>query len=286
MIIDSEKPIFKSPELACDSHFHIFGSPDKYKYEAELRYEPPIADADAYLALAKILGIKRMVLVQPSAYGQDNSCQLDAAEQLGKDSCRVIVDIDENISDTELEKLHSRGARGVRINVNPIKPLTPGLSDILLPRIKKMELRCKEIGWTMDFLFPDWLTAEMMPNLRKLRVPFSIAHLGMNRADKGVHTDEFNDLLDTLKYGEGFCWIKITAAYRISVQPDYIDVIPMAQAVIGAAKNRIIWGSDYPHLSFGEHSTVKLFNLLHEIAPDEETRRLILVENPARLYRF
>jgi predicted TIM-barrel fold metal-dependent hydrolase len=170
--------------------------------------------------------------------------------------------------------------------VNPIKSLTPGLADKLLPRIKKMELRCKEIGWTMDFLFPDWLTAEMMPNLRKLRVPFSIAHIGMNRANKGICTEGFNKLLDTLKFGDGFCWIKITAAYRISDRPDYLDVIPMAQAVVEAAKNRIIWGSDYPHLSFGEHSTIRLFNLLHKIAPDEETRRLILAENPAKLYGF
>jgi predicted TIM-barrel fold metal-dependent hydrolase len=286
MLRDGEQPVFQPPELACDSHFHIFGLPDQYKYKAKLRYEPPIATADDYLAIAKVLGIKRMVLVQPSAYGQDNSCQLDAAARLGKDFCRVVVDIDENIPDLELERMHSLGARGVRINVNPIEPLTPGLSDKLLPRIKRMESRCKEIGWSLDFLFPDWLTAEMMPHLRELSVPFSIAHIGMNRANKGINTKEFNALLDTLKYGDGFCWVKLTAAYRISNRPDYLDVVPLAQAVIEAAGDRIIWGSDYPHLSFGEHSTIKLFNLLSQIAPDEEMRKRILEENPAKLYGF
>lgn len=286
MIKLNEEPAFKAPEYACDSHFHIFGPPDKYSYKGKLRYKPPVATVDDYSVIAKLLGIKRMVLVQPSAYGQDNSCQLDAAKQVGLDSCRVIVDIDENISDAEMERMHSCGARGVRINVNPIEPVTLGLADKLSTRVKRMEERCKEIGWNMDFLFPDWLTEEMMPQLRKLQVPFSIAHIGMNRANKGVQAKGIKVLLDTLKYGDGFCWVKLTAAYRISDDPDYLDVIPMAQAVIEASKDRIIWGSDYPHLSFSEHSTIKLFNLLYKIAPDEETRKAILVDNPSKLYGF
>lgn len=286
MFNPNEKPAYEAPAMACDAHLHIFGKPYEYPYKAELRYKPPIATVDEYKVLANILGIKRMVLVQPSAYGRDNSCQLDAAEQLGMDVCRVIVDIDENISDSELEELHRRGARGVRINVNPVQPLTSGLADMLIPRIKIMEKRCMEIGWNLDFLFPDWLTAEMIPHLSKLRVPFTIAHIGMNKGCHGTSSLGFRKLIDLMKNGDGFCWIKLTASYRISNNPDYSDVIPLAQAVIDAAPERIIWGSDYPHVSFMQHDSIKLFNLLERIAPEEKMRRSILVDNPARLYRF
>src|ERR1700752_946003 len=115
---DNIDPDFKAPPLACDAHFHVFGPAERYPYGPDLRSPPPLAPLEDMLALAKKLGIERFVFVQPSAYGRDNRCMLDAMAALGA-SCRGIVDLDENAPDAELERLHALGVRGVRINVRP-----------------------------------------------------------------------------------------------------------------------------------------------------------------------
>jgi predicted TIM-barrel fold metal-dependent hydrolase len=201
--------------------------------------------------------------------------------------CRGIVDVDENISDTEIEHLDVVGVRGVRINVRPIKPREEGFAAKLLPRIERLDARCAEIGWVLDFLLPGWLTGELIDTFYKLKANFAIAHMGMFLAADGLRQTGFQQLLKLLRHGTGRCWIKLTGPYRLSSRPGYADTIPMARALIEAAPNHVIWGSDYPHLSFADHAhTVELFNLLAQWAPDEETRRKILVDNPQELFKF
>src|SRR5690606_5816999 len=142
-------------------------------------------------------------------------------------ACRGIVDVDEDTPDAELERLHAIGVRGVRINVRPIMPFESGFSDTLLPRISRLATRCAEIGWQLDFLLPGWLTSELMPVLRKLELPFTLAHLGMNLARDGVSAPGFQQLLDILRHGNGHCRVKLTGIYRISSAPGFQDVAPM-----------------------------------------------------------
>jgi len=281
-------PDFKSPSAGCDCHFHVFGPSGRYPHnQADLRYAPPVAPVEDYLALAKKLGIERFVFVQPSAYGRDNRCMLDAMREVGAANCRGIVDIDENAPDAELERLHQAGVRGVRINVPPVKPYEAGFAAKLLPRIGRLAGRCAEIGWQLDFLTPGWLTNELMPTLRKLSLDFTIAHFGMFAAKDGVEQPGFQALLGLLRSGERHCWAKLTGVYRMSAAAGFADVAPMARALIEAAPDRVIWGSDYPHLSFANKvGSVELWNLLGKWAPDEATRRRILVDNPQCLFKF
>ena len=284
---DEGEPALKAPPLSCDCHFHVFGPAARYPYGSDLRYSPPLAPLDDYLALARRLGIERFVFVQPSAYGRDNNCMLDAMREVGGAKCRGIVDIDENVADAELARLHAAGVRGVRINVSPVKPPSAGFAATLLPRIERLHARCAEIGWQLDFLTPGWLTSELMGTLRKLKVDFTIAHMGMFLARDGADQAGFQQLLDLLRHGEGRCWVKLTGVYRMSVAPGFADVAPMARALIEATPDRIIWGSDFPHLSFADRvGSVELFNLLGRWASDEAMRRKILVENPQQLFRF
>ena len=271
---------------ACDAHFHVFGPKDTYPAGSDLRYEPPLATLDLYLAHAHALGLERFVFVQPSAYGQDNSCMLDAMRALDPAIRRGIVDIDENAPDELLADLDALGVRGVRINVRPIEPQTAGLAAKLTPRVNRLAARLANVGWHLDFLLPGWLTAEMLPVLRDLPVPFSIAHMGMFQAAEGVANPGFQGMLDLLRNGRGHAWIKLTGQYRISKRDDYADIAPMARALFEAAPGRLLYGSDYPHLSFGQHSTERLFHLLTEWFPDPADRRRVLVANPAELYRF
>jgi 2-pyrone-4,6-dicarboxylate lactonase len=282
------RPDFRSPPGGCDAHFHVFGPAGRYPYDqADLRYAPPLAPLEDFLALAKEIGIERFVFVQPSAYGRDNRCMLDAMREVGTQNCRGIVDIDENAPDAELSRLDALGVRGVRINMSPVKPFESGFAPKLLPRIARLAARCAEIGWQLDFLTPGWLTTELMPTLRKLKLDFTLAHFGMFQSKDGVDQPGFRQLLELLRHGERRCWVKLTGAYRMSAAGGFADAAPMARALIEAAPDRVIWGSDYPHLSFADKvDSVELWNLLGKWAPDEPSRRRILADNPQHLFKF
>ncbi len=286
-LANEAQPAFTSPPLACDAHFHVFGPEGAYPYEANLRYKPPHAPLTEYLELAKLLGFERFVFVQPSAYGRDNTCMLDAMREIGPARCRGIVDVHEDIADAELEKLNAIGVRGVRINVSPIHPPDDNLRQTMLARIQKLDARCHELGWHLDFLLPGWLTHQMMPTFAALKVDYSLAHMGMFLAAQGPQQEGFQALLNLLRHGNGRCWVKFTGTYRMGTAPTFADVTPMAQALIAAAPDRLIWGSDYPHLSFADKvGSVQLFNLLADWAPDAATRQKILANNPAALFGF
>lgn len=268
---------------ACDSHFHVFGPAGQYPYFGKLRYQPPEAGLDDYLAEMRPLGFSRFVFVQPSAYGQDNRCMLEAMRVMGP-ACRGIVDLPDDAPDSEVAGLHALGVRGVRINVSPVEPRAAGLAEALLPRIARWGARCIELGWQLDILGPAWLTTELLPALADLKVPYTLAHLGMNLAKDGPGAPGFQALLDVLRHGDGHCHVKLTGSYRISKAPGFADIAPMVHALLEAAPDRLIWGSDYPHLSFAENSTQDLFARFRSWVPDEALQRAILVDNPARLF--
>ena len=282
-----EKVAFTAPANACDAHFHVFGSAEQYPYGSDnLRYAPPVAPLSEYLRLAAHLGLTRYVFVQPSAYGRDNRCMLDAMQQVGVAHCRGIVDIDENALDALLAEMDAAGVRGVRINYSPIHPFEAGLAEKMTPRIERLAARCAELGWHLDFLLPGWLTAELMPLMKSLTLPFSMAHMGMNLGKDGVDAPGFQALLELVNHGDRNAYVKLTGIYRMSKVPQFTDADPLARALMQAAPDRLIWGSDYPHLSFGEHSSVELFNLLARWTDDEKIRKMILTDNPQRLFGF
>jgi 2-pyrone-4,6-dicarboxylate lactonase len=270
----------------CDAHFHVFGPEERYPYSSDLRYQPPHAPLEDYLAHAAELGIGRYVFVQPSAYGRDNRCMLDAMRMVGLDKCRGIVDIDEGTPMAELERMDAAGVRGVRINVNPIKPPEPGFSSGMLKRIRMLDEKCAQLGWMLDFLAPGWLTRELIPVFGDLASRFSIAHFGMFPSMAGPHQPGFMEFLSFVRRNER-CWIKLTGAYRISLDPGFADTVPLARAAIAAAPDRVIWGSDYPHLSFANRVDARqLFKLLGEWAPEQRVREKILIDNPQRCFGF
>jgi predicted TIM-barrel fold metal-dependent hydrolase len=270
---------------------HVFGDPVHYPYSAERRNSPP-ADPlqkflEDYLAIALSLGIERMVFVQPSTYGRDNSCMVDAMKQLGG-NVRGIVDIDASTSETELDRLHKAGVRGVRINAGPPnRAVDSTLMPKVLPRLTRMDSVCAEIGWQLDLLGPSWLYEEMHDTLKTLRSSFTVAHFGMFRGQNGTDSPAFKRFLELLQHGERRCWVKLTAPYRIGSPPLYEDAAPIARALIKAAPDRVIWGSDYPFLSHADRvNAVGLFNLIPAWAPDESVRKQLLVDNPRTLFGF
>ena len=288
--LEEAAPGFRAPPNSCDAHFHVFGPKEKYPHggvNEKLRYEPPMAPLSEYLQLAGRLGMERFVFVQPSAYGRDNSCMLDAMREVGIARCRGVVDIDDDAPDALLAEMDKAGVRAVRINQSPIKQPEAGFAENWSKRIERIDARCAELGWHVDFLNPGWLTEELFPVFARMRCSFTIAHMGMFLAKDGPGQRGFQKMLDLLRHGDGRMWIKFTGIYRMATLPAMADALPMARALIEAAPDRLIWGSDYPHLSFSDKvGSIQLFNLLADWAPDEITRTRILRDNPARLFGF
>jgi predicted TIM-barrel fold metal-dependent hydrolase len=284
---------------ACDAHLHVFGPPGLYPLRPGLAGAPWSATWDAYHAAAGRLGLARHVLVQPSLYGEDNSCLIDTLMTAGPGRARGVVMLgDEAPGDGKLEKWHALGVRGVRVNCFPLTQAVhsvaggggagpqQGWADAARPRIERCGAIARELGWHLDLLAPGWLVNELLPTLRELEVDFVLAHLGMFPAARGPGQPGFRALLGLLAEG-GQCWIKLSGPYRISQATGFSDVAPMAAALLAAAPDRLIWGSDYPHLSFGDQvSLAEMMTLLDRLVPDAADRARVLVHNPARLYGF
>jgi 2-pyrone-4,6-dicarboxylate lactonase len=282
-------PAFGAPPHACDAHFHVFGPAERYPHvSTDLRYRPPYAPLADYLRIARRIGFERFAFVQPSAYGLDNSCMLNAMAEVDPALRRGIIHLDEaNVTDAELARWHAEGVRGVRINISPVRRPESGLADALEPKIVRTADICRSLGWHVDFLLPGWLISELMPTLRDLPVEFSVAHMGLFPAQNGVTQPGFQEFLSLAGDGSKRCWVKLTGIYRFSQDPTFANVIPFAHALIATIPDRVIWGSDFPHLSFHDKvGTIQLYNQLAAWAPDASTQKRILTDNPARLFGF
>jgi predicted TIM-barrel fold metal-dependent hydrolase len=290
-VIDNKKPILKAPPLSCDTHLHVFGDPVTYPYSAEKRNVPPALPLADYMAqyqhFATQCGIERMVFTQPSTYGRDNSCMLDAIKLCG-DNAKGIADVDENISDAELARLHSAGVVGIRFNLGPPnRPVEAGLMEKHLPRLLRLDARCAEIGWQLDILSPSWLIVEMLDVYKNLKSQFTLAHFGMFLARDGAKQPGLLKMVDFLKHGPGRCYMKLTAPYRMASEPLFEDSTVIARTLIEAAPDQVIWGSDYPYLSNAHRvHSIDLFNLIAQWMPDKNIQQKILVDNPAKLFGF
>ena len=281
-----EKPVFRAPEYACDSHVHILGNPQKYLFaEGNDRSTYKTAFPEDYLSLQKIMGLERVVFVQLGAYGTNNSCQLDAASYFGLKNARVVAVINENtITDRQLQDLHDKGTRGLRVRLSSSQPLLPGLAEKMLTVLQKLENLIKNTGWFLDIMFTDWLIYELYHDLKKLRVPYIFPHYGMNRACNGIGSSSFQALLSLMK--DGFCWVKLSGPNRLSVHPTYADMVKLGRTIYETAPNRVLWGSDYPHTNSVGDDTIKMFNMFKSIVPDKEDIQRIMVENPAVIFDF
>jgi predicted TIM-barrel fold metal-dependent hydrolase len=240
------------------------------------------------MKLARRLGFERFVFVQPSAYGFDNSCMLDAMAEVAPELRRGVVHLDETkANDAVLGKWHAQGVRGVRINVSPVRKSEAGFADHLRPKIVRTAAICRELGWHLDFLLPGWLISELMGTLSELPVEFSVAHMGLYPAKDGPKQPGFQEFLRLAGDGSRRCWVKLTGIYRLSQDPGFADVKPFAEALMAKVPDQLIWGSDFPHLSFHDKvGTIRLYNLLGEWAPDAAMRKRLLVDNPTRLFGF
>src|SRR6266705_233663 len=272
------RPKYAPPPQACDAHCHIFGPAGKFPYAPERRYTPPDSPKEKLRALHEHLGCSRAVLVQASCHGVDNRAMLDAIAW-SKGAWRGVAMVGEDVTETELDALHAGGVRGVRFNF--VRHLG-GAPD---PRVFERTLGMIEpLGWHVVLHFDAEDIEPHADLFRRMRLPFVIDHMGRVRAQHGLDQAPFRTLLELME--NPLAWVKVSGPDRVSAAGNpFRDAIPFAAALIAAAPERVLWGTDFPHPNVEVMpNDGELVDLFAEMVPDEGLRKRILVDNPARLY--
>ena len=286
---------FDVPAGSCDSHTHIFGDPKTFPFVPGRIYTPEPASIAEMRSLHRALHMDRVVIVQPSVYGTDNRCTLDAVRQLGS-RARAIVVIDGNTTAAAIDEMHRAGARGIRINLATSNQASPAVAR---QRLQDAAEQLKGRPWHIQMYTALPVIDAIKDLVMQLAIPVVFDHFGGAQASSGTGQPGFDALLGLVRSAKAY--VKISGAYRSSSRrPEYPDVTPLAKALIAANPQRILWGSDWPH---PDSSTVAgrvatdiapllqvddgaLLNQLPAWAPDAALRKTILVENATRLYGY
>lgn len=275
------RPARALPALACDSHMHVFDR--RFAPSPHWPRIPPEASVADYRRLQERLGTTRAVVVNPSTYGTSNACTLDALEQLGENARGVAV-VDADVSRAELERLAARRVCGLRVNF--VSPQSWGETTPAM--LQTLAGKAEAFGWHVQvFAHPQQLVA-MESVLARLPAPLVIDHLGrMDPAERatGAAFHTVRRLLDG-----GRTWVKLSGAYMRSREgaPAYGDTVPLAQALVHHAPQRLVWGSDWPHATErpGSVDDADLVDLLFFWCGDSDVLHRVLVDNPQQLYGF
>ncbi|MDZ5458449.1 amidohydrolase family protein [Azohydromonas lata] len=281
---------------ATDTHVHVF-DPARFAFAVARSYTPGPASAAALRECHAQLGIGRAVLVQPSVYGTDNGCMLDAIAQLGQHRCRGIAVVDlERVSRDELLALHAAGVRGVRLNLEVRHESDPAR---VLAELQRAAAVVDLPGWCVQIHCAASLLPVVAQALQGFRVPLVLDHFGGLRAgDADTLQPPLRTLLALLATDR--VWLKLSAFYRASSDATrHAGLAPLARTLIQARAGRLLWGSDWPHTGGGNRDrdpariepfrTVDLpasLAALRSWAPDAAVLHRILVGNPAELYGF
>jgi 2-pyrone-4,6-dicarboxylate lactonase len=277
---NTRKPRFAMPPGACDAHCHIFGPGARFPYAADRAYTPPDAPFEDLVRLHRVLGIERAVIVHASCHGADMRATLDGIARSGG-RFRGTAIIDESVTGTDFERMHEGGIRAVRFNF--VKHLG-GRPDFGF--FQRTVDRLQALGWHLILHLDANDIIEFEALFRKIPVPMVIDHMARVAAADGLEQKPFRVLLDFMKNENA--WVKVCGAERVSSKgPPFTDAVPFARALIEAAPDRVLWGTDWPHPNVKHMpNDGDLVDLIPLMAPDAALQRKILVENPARLYGF
>jgi 2-pyrone-4,6-dicarboxylate lactonase len=267
------------PPHTCDAHCHVFGPAATFPYAPDRSYTPPDAPKESLAALHAVLGIERAVLVQASCHGTDNRAMLDAIKASGG-RYRGVAILDSSVTEADYAALHDCGIRGVRFNF--VEHLG-GRPDMAL--FHQVIERIRALGWHLVVHLDAVDIPEISTLLRRVPLPFVIDHMGRVKANGGLEQRPFRALLELMKLDT--CWVKVCGSERVSsAGPPFLDAVPFARAIVNAAPDRVLWGTDWPHPNVGRFvpNDGDLVDLVAEIAPDEVQREKLLVHNPANLY--
>jgi predicted TIM-barrel fold metal-dependent hydrolase len=289
------KVSFDVPPGATDCAVHVYGDPKRHPYWAGRTYTPEPATVAELKQVMRALRLDRVVVVQASTYGTDNSCVVDSIRELGSGARGVAV-IDDKTTEASLEEMHRGGVRGIRLSLGNLGATDPAAAK---QRLKAAADRMKNRkGWSVLISGSPATWEALGVELAAFAVPIVIDHFGEPRVADGVGQPGFTTVLNLVKSGKAY--VKLSNADTLTRQPDMSDVTPYAKALISANPQRIVWGTAWPHPSAGavpgrkptdlalhrQTDDGQVINMLAVWAPDAAMRKMILVDNPARLFGF
>lgn len=282
--------------LITDTHVHVF-DPVRFPYCDERTYTPGPATVDALSGQHASLGVRRVVVVQPSVYGANNACLLDALARLGQDQARGIAVAEAGrVSRSELQQLHRGGVRGLRLNLEVRHEVHP---DRIVSQLRQAASTVDLEGWCVQVHCARTVLPVIEEVLHAFRVPVVLDHFGGLLAGDALQgSGPLQPLLRLL--GSGRVYVKLSAFYRASREaPHYADLAPLARALIAARPDRLLWGSDWPHTGGGtgarDAAQIEPFRsvdlgaslaALESWCEGSGALNRILIDNPAELYGF
>ncbi len=272
-----KKPRVSTPKGTCDTHMHFYNG--IFPSAPTALMTPPDSWVEDYKSIQDRLHLERVVVVQPTTYGTDNSCQLEAMKSFGENARGVMV-ADTSTSEEELARLTALGVRGVRFHMLPGGAVP---WDIL----EEMAARVHNFGWHVQLQMNGREFPEREAMLKRLPCDLVVDHVGRFMGPVPVDHQAFKVLLQFLETGR--CWVKLSAPYESSESgpPEWADVTPEARALVSAAPDRMLWASNWPHPGQkNPPDETDLLDLLLSWVDDESVRNRILADNPAELYGF
>ena len=277
---EPKRPDYRPPAGAVDAHCHVFGPQAVFPFAPERKYTPVDAPKEKLFALRDHLGFARNVVVQATCHGKDNRALVDALVN-SHGRARGVAIVGEDVTGGELSRLDAAGVRGVRFNF--LKRLVDAVPrDVFLG----IADRVAALGWHIVVYFESQDLEDLAPFLRKLPGPVVIDHMGRPDVSQGVGSAGFRRLLDFLSDTPDM-WIKVSCPERLTMSgPPYNDVVPFARTLVERFPDRVLWGTDWPHPNMSSHmpDDGELVDLIPRIAPTDELRHRLLVDNPMRLY--
>jgi predicted TIM-barrel fold metal-dependent hydrolase len=285
-IRETRAPVPAVPPKSCDCQFHIFDDPAKYPPKRDALYQPPDATFHDMRGVLRALGFERGVIVHAMPYDTDHRLLIDTLGSLeDPENIRATAIIKDKVSDAELEKLNSLGVCAARFNIG-----RDYKQDFSQAAFFRSLARARELGWhaRLHVAGPNILDyAEMLESIKDITV--SVDHMGHLDFSQGIKSPLFLWLLDRIK-NHGW-WLMLSNGSRLSSMTEgWDDAVPFGQAYVEAAPDRLIWGSDWPHVVWRKRrmpNDGELVELLYRYVDHDKTLiNRILVENPARLHGF
>ena len=268
---------FVMPDNACNAHLHIIDPsfPNDGKAEAQR------GTVEEYRALADALHLPRAVFVQAKPFALDNACLLDAIQKFGSERTRGIAVVNASVSDEELEALHAGGVRGLRFSVWNPKNAVVAFEDCL-----PLSQRVKHLGWNMQLHMGASQIVQQAEVIQKLECRVVIDHMGRLDPALGIQDPAWKFLQKMVDKGN--VWIKLSGPYlNTRLGEPWEDAAEIARAIGEFAPERVVWGSDFPHVTEKvKPDEVTLVNLISQWLPTQRARQLALTDNPAELYGF
>jgi 2-pyrone-4,6-dicarboxylate lactonase len=275
-----KKPKFQCPPGTADCHIHLIGPVDRYPFDPASTYTSHEALPEASIAVQQTLGIARAVIVSAGAYGRNPRHLADTLARF-PGRFRGIALVPEDIADAEIERLTRLGVRGVRFMSVSRGGVLPTISETVAARVAQH-------GWHVQFYAHGEDISQFADRLLALPNTIVIDHFGSIPAERGLDQPGLGALFKMLDTGR--VWIKLSGPMRCMPGDfPYAAVTPIARALVRHAPERLVWGSDWPHVNMdgrGMPNDGDLVDLIPEWIPDAAARQKILVDNPCALYGF